>query len=84
MSVFWFQLPHVLVRILNVVVADLLENLLEISRRLSRLSDQVLDVVILMLLEQGEQNFLDLAYFKRGWSNIDDQGQNGTEARVFV
>ena len=64
MPVLWLQLPHVLVRILNVVVADLLENLLEISRRLSRLSDQVLDVVILMLLEQGEQNFLDLAYIK--------------------
>ena len=64
MPVLWLQLPHVLVRILNVVVADLLENLLEISRRLSRLSDQVLDVVILMLLEQGEQNFLNLAYIK--------------------
>ena len=55
MSVLGLELPHVLVRGLHVVVADLLQDLFQVRHRLPSFLLQVIDLVILMLLEQAKQ-----------------------------
>jgi len=50
------ELPHVLVRILHVIIADILENLLQIANGLVGDLDQIFDVIVLMLLERVEEH----------------------------
>lgn len=56
MTVFLLQFPHILMRILHVVVTHLLQNFLQITDWLPRHLHQVFDIVVLMLLECIEQH----------------------------
>ena len=60
MPVLGLELPHVFVGVPHAVVAHLVQDLLQIGERLPRLAYQVLDVVVLVLLEQGKKHVHDL------------------------
>lgn len=55
-AVLLLELPHVFVRILHVVVADILENLLQVANWLIGDLDEILDIVVLVLLEGVEEH----------------------------
>uniref|UniRef100_A0AAG5DE08 Uncharacterized protein n=1 Tax=Anopheles atroparvus TaxID=41427 RepID=A0AAG5DE08_ANOAO len=54
--VLFLQLPHVLVRVLHVVVAHLLQDFLQVADRLPGDLYQIFDVIILVLFERVEQH----------------------------
>lgn len=56
MAILLLQFPHILMRILHIVVAHFLQDLFQISDRLSGHLHQVFDVVVLMLFECIEQH----------------------------
>lgn len=55
-SIFFLELPHVLVRVLHVVVAHVLEDFFQVANGLVRYLDEIFDVVVLVLLERMEQH----------------------------
>lgn len=54
MAIFLFELPHILVRILHVVVANVLKYFLQVANWLVGYLDQILNVIVLMLFEGME------------------------------
>lgn len=62
MSEFALQFPHVFVGRLRIVDAEFVENFLKVGNGLLRDSDEILEGVVLMLLEGGEEHFLDFVF----------------------
>lgn len=56
MAVFLLKLPHILMRVLHIVVADIFKYFLQVANGLVSYLDQVLNVIVLMLFESMEEH----------------------------
>ena len=62
MSVFWFEFPHVSVRRFDAIITNFFQYFLQIGNGLPFLLHQIFDIVELMFLKQGKNNFLNFVF----------------------
>lgn len=56
MAVFLLKFPHIFVRVLHIVVADIFKYFLQVAYGLVCYLDQILNVIVLMLFEGMEEH----------------------------